>query len=601
MSLEEIGDGWGDKWREPRISPDHVAYLQYTSGSTSAPRGVMVTHRNLIHHAECIDEFGNYDPRSTVLSWMPHFHDYGLVQGILHPLLAEIPAYLMPALAFLKRPIRWLQAIERYGITHSGGPNFAYVHCVRSTTPEERRNLNLTSWRVASCGAEPISKETIATFVEAFAPAGFRREAFFPAYGMAEYTLLASIKQEGVAPGIRYLDAEALQQGTAKPSSGGEEGTRAVVSCGRPVGDTKVVIVDPRTLRECPPETVGEIWLQGASVAKGYWNRPEETSATFGACVAGTGAGPYLRTGDLGFVQDGELFVTGRLKDLIIIRGRNHYPQDIERTVQGCHPMLRSGGGAAFSIDKDDEERLVVVQEIERREQTTHTEEIAGAIRQAVSERHDLQVYAVVLIRGGSIPKTTSGKIQRRACKEAFLSHQLTTVGTSILSDETPDQSTGDVTRDELLALPEDEREPVLIACLERLVAKCLRVPPSRLDGERPLRTLGLDSLMGVGLAYELEQRFGVSLPLPSLLDGMTIRQVTRRLLESNDGAPTALRPTRTHQSDAFEHPVSHNQSALWFLHQLAPESTAANAALLLNITGEVRREGSSAGASAGE
>jgi amino acid adenylation domain-containing protein len=586
LTCEEIEEGWGEEWKEPGVSPDHVAYLQYTSGSTADPKGVMVTHGNLIHHGAYITEFGYYDSDSATLSWMPHFHDYGLVKGILQPAFAGIPAYLMPALIFLKRPVRWLQAIGRYGITHSGGPNFAYAHCVHSTTMEERRDLNLASWRLASCGAEPISRDTIESFVEAFEPVGFRREAFFPAYGMAEFTLLVSVKRKGIAPGIRNLDAEALQDGFVKIRSIGENGMRPVVSCGHPVGDTKVVIVDPTTRRECPPETVGEIWLTGASVAKGYWNRSEETTKTFRAYLAETGAGPYLRTGDLGFVQDGELFVTGRLKDLIIIRGRNHYPQDIEQTVGQCHPAVRSGFGAAFSIEMHNEERLVVVQELERREQTTDTEEVAGTVRRAVSEHHDLQVYAVVLIRAGSIPKTTSGKIRRGACREGFLSSRLESVATSVLPDDSVDQDDEGVTREGLLALTDDERQAVLVAYLERLVSTRLHVPLNRLEADQPLSTLGLDSLTAAELVHQCEESLGVSLPLASLLDGATIREVVRRLLDSAGWAAFCPERIRTGGSDVLEYPLSHNQSALWFLHELAPESAAANAALLLNVTG---------------
>ena len=545
----------------------------------------MVTHGNLLHHAGYITDFGYYDSHSVTLSWMPHFHDYGLVKGILHPILAGIPAYLMPALAFLKRPIRWLQAIERYGITHSGGPNFAYAHCVHSTTLEERRDLNLASWRLASCGAEPIFKHTIDSFVEAFEPCGFRREAFAPAYGMAEFTLLISVKAEGTEAGICNLEADALHKGIVKVSKLGAKGARTVVSCGRPVGDTKVMIVDPTTRRECAPDVVGEIWLAGASAAKGYWNRPGETEETFRARVAGTGAGPFLRTGDLGFVQDGELFVTGRLKDLIIIRGRNHYPQDIEQTVGKSHPMLRSDCSAAFSVEMSDRELLVVVQEVERREQGTNVEEIAGAIRQAVSEHHDLEVHTVALIRAGSIPKTTSGKIQRSACKAAFVLNQLELVGTSVLGDPAPNQKNERVTREELLSLPWDEQEGVLIEYLKHLISRRLPIRPDRLDAEHALISLGLDSLTVAELVHQIEESLKVSIPLSCLLDGGTIRDVARRLRDSQT-ATCVQQSDLANEGRIREYPLSRNQAALWFLYQLAPDSAAANTAILLNITG---------------
>ena len=590
FAVDDVGEGWAGQWRQPGFALDHVAYLQYTSGSTSTPKGVMLTHRNLLHHSKYITKFAGYDAQSVTLSWMPHFHDYGLVKGILHPLFAGIPSYLMPALVFLKRPLRWLEAIERHGITHSGGPNFAYGHCVRLTTPDQRRNLNLSSWRVASCGAEPVSKNTMDQFIEAFQASGFRREAFHPAYGMAEFTLLVSVKHQQDAPTFRNLDARALEKGFVREVGEGQKDVRPVVSCGHPVGETEVVIVDPETFKRCDPDVAGEIWLADQSIAKGYWNKPEETNQTFGAHLALTGEGPYLRTGDLGFVKDGELFVTGRLKDIIIIRGRNHYPQDIERTVEQSHPTLRQGSGAAFSIEKGGEERLVVVQEIERREQVPAIEEVAGVIREAVAEHHDIQVYTVAIIRAGSIPKTSSGKIQRRACRDAFLSTHLAIVGISTLRDNDPETSDHNLTRDELLALPVDQQRTVLLGCLETLVGKLLSVPSDRLSMEQPLTTLGLDSLIATELAHAVEIRLGVSLSLRALLDGPSIRQLAEQVLDQVAGASFPLQPgTFQATSGSVEYPLSRNQSALWFLHQLSPHSQAANAALLLRILGPLR------------
>src|SRR5438128_549749 len=585
---DDVSDDWARQWRPPDLAPDRVAYLQYTSGSTSTPKGVMVTHGNLLHHCGYITKFAGYDAQAVTLSWMPHFHDYGLVKGILHPLFAGIPSYLMPALAFLKRPIRWLEAIERYGITHSGGPNFAYGHCVRLTTPAERMNLNLTSWRVASCGAEPVSKDTMDRFIEAFRASGFRREAFHPAYGMAEFTLLISVKRLHDAPSFRNLDARALEKGLVSEVSEDQKDARPVVSCGRPVGEAEVVIVDPEVFKRCEPDVVGEIWLADPSIAKGYWHQPEETNQTFGAHLALTGEGPYLRTGDLGFVKDGELFVTGRLKELIIIRGRNHYPQDIERSVAQSHPALRQGSGAAFAIEKGGEERLVVVQEIERREHVTAIEDVVGAIREAVAEHHEIQVYTVALVRAGSIPKTSSGKIQRRACRDAFLSTQLGIVAISTLGNDepTPDH---DLTRDDLLALTVDQQRATLLTCLEALVGRLLSVPSNRLSREQPLTTAGLDSLIATELAHAVETRFGVSLSLPALLDGASISQLTERVLDQLSGSSASLplrRETLEDTSGPVECPLCRNLSGLWFLHQLSPHSKAANATLLLWIRG---------------
>ena len=587
---DDLGDDWGRQWTPPNLMPDHVAYLQYTSGSTSEPKGVMVTHRNLLHHCGYITRFAGYDAESATLSWMPHFHDYGLVKGILQPLFAGIPSHLMPALAFLKRPIRWLQAIGRYGITHSGGPNFAYGHCVRRTTPADRSTLDLSSWRVASCGAEPISKDTMDRFIEAFQVSGFRREAFHPAYGMAEFTLLVSVKGLHDAPRYRSLDSRALEKGFVSEVSD-QKGARLVVSCGPPVGETDVVIVAPEVLKRCEPDVVGEIWLADPSVASGYWNAPEETNQTFRAHLADTGKGPYLRTGDLGFVKDGEIFVTGRLKDLIIVRGRNHYPQDIERTVAQSHPSLRQNSGAAFSIEKNGEERLVVVQEIERRELLAAVEDVAGAIREAVAEHHDIHVYTVALVPAGSIPRTSSGKIRRRACRDAFLSAQLRIVGVSTLGDDEPETRDHDLTRDALLALSVDQRRATLLACLEAVVGRLLRIPVWRLLQEQPLTTMGLDSLTATELVHAVETRFGVSLSLPALLDGASISQLVDWVLDQLSD-PSASFPLRSEvlqeTSGPAECALSRNQSALWFLYQLSPVSKAANAALLLWIRGPI-------------
>src|SRR3989441_1486711 len=362
-------------------------------------------------------------------------------------------------------------------------------------------------------------------FIEAFRASGFRREAFHPAYGMAEFTLLISVKRLHDAPSFRNLDARALEKGLVSEVSEDQKDARPVVSCGRPVGEAEVVIVDPEVFKRCEPDVVGEIWLADPSIAKGYWHHPEETNQTFGAHLALTGEGPYLRTGDLGFVKDGELFVTGRLKELIIIRGRNHYPQDIERSVAQSHPALRQGSGAAFAIEKGGEERLVVVQEIERRGQVTPIEEVAGVIREAVAEHHDIQVYTVAIIRAGSIPKTSSGKLQRRACRDAFLSTQLAIVGISTLGDNEPETSDHNLTRDELLALPVDQQGAVLLGCLEALVGKLLSVPSDRLSRDQPLTMAALDSLSATELAHAVETRLGVSLSLPALLDGASIRQ----------------------------------------------------------------------------
>ena len=412
-------------WHPPSVTPGTLALLQYTSGSTGEPKGVKVSHGNLLRNAALIQQGFEDTADSVGVFWLPPYHDMGLVGGILQPVYVGGTMVLMSPVAFLQKPYRWLQAISRYGATTSGGPNFAYDLCVQKITPAQRAQLDLSSWGVAFNGAEPIRSKTLDTFTKTFHPCGFRSEAFYPCYGMAEATLMISGGERHAAPVIHPVDGKALnQQQVIAPTDAGSK-ERRLVSCGQPGKGQTLVIADPDTLEPCTSDQVGEIWVAGDSVAQGYWQRPEETAQVFGAQLA-TGEGPFLRTGDLGFLHQGQLFVTGRLKDLIIIRGQNHYPQDLELTVQQSHPALRAGCGAAFAVDVDGVEQLVIAQEVER----THlrrldVDGVIGVIREAIAQFHELHVYAIVLLRTGSIPKTSSGKVQRYACRAGFLEETL--------------------------------------------------------------------------------------------------------------------------------------------------------------------------------
>jgi acyl-CoA synthetase (AMP-forming)/AMP-acid ligase II len=428
------------EWEDPAVSSDTLAVLQYTSGSTSAPRGVMVSHGNLLHNSAHVNHAFDLTPDSDVsVSWLPAFHDMGLTNGIIGPMCIGSPCFLMPPQSFLQRPVRWLQAISRYKGTVSGGPNSAYELCARRITPEQRETLDLSSWYAAFTGAEPVRADTMKRFAAAFASCGFRPSFFYPCYGLAEATLMVSgglVKDE---PIVCATQAQALAQNRIVEASEQQPNVRTLVGCGRAMPDTKIVIIHPESLTPCAPGVVGEIWVSGPSVAQGYWNRPEETERTFRAHW-NTGEGPFLRTGDLGFLKDGELFVTGRLKDLIIIGGRNLYPHDIELTVEQSHPAIRPGCCAAFSVDVADDERLILAAEVERRHKAASrcqqdedarphpkgrlqldVEAVGRAIRRAVAEVHDVRVHAVVLLRAGSLPKTPSGKLQRGACQVSFL------------------------------------------------------------------------------------------------------------------------------------------------------------------------------------
>ncbi|MUL35995.1 fatty acyl-AMP ligase [Gloeocapsopsis dulcis] len=415
-------------WQKPQVTNNTLAFLQYTSGSTGTPKGVMVSHGNLLHNSALIHKCFAHTPNSQGVIWLPPYHDMGLIGGVLQPLFSGSSVTLMSPVDFLQRPYRWLQAISRYQATTSGGPNFAYDLCVRKIKPEQMADLDLSSWDVAFTGAEPVRAETLEQFAAKFAACGFRKEAFLPCYGLAEATLIVSGTQKTALPIIHRVSGTELEQNRVVASAG-EEGTRAIVSCGQSWLNQEIAIVDPDSLTLCPANTVGEIWVSSLSIAQGYWNRPEETEQTFHAYLADRSAGPFLRTGDLGFLHNDELFITGRIKDLIIIRGQNHYPQDIELTVDKSHPALQPGCGAAFAVEVNGSERLVIIQEVKRSYlRKLNMKEIVENIRQAVAEQHGIQVYAAVIVKTGSIPKTSSGKIQRYACRSKFLTGNLDVV-----------------------------------------------------------------------------------------------------------------------------------------------------------------------------
>jgi hypothetical protein len=342
----------------------------------------------------------------------------------------------MTPTAFLQRPMRWLQAISCYRATISGGPDFAYDLCARKVSSEKLTGLDLSSWQVAVNGAEPVRQETLANFATVFGPCGFRDQAFYPCYGLAEATLLVSSQHNPATPKILGIDRPSLEQNRVIASARESTGARSLVCCGRPVAETEVAIVDPRALRRRGPHEVGEIWVAGPHVAQGYWNQTDESAAVFQARLADSGQGPFLRTGDLGFVKDGSVYITGRLKDVIIVRGANHYPEDIEATVEQSHAALRSHAGAVFALNPTEDMRLVVAQEVARGSEESDLNEAMAAARRAVAEEHDLQVHVVLLLRAGSLPRTSSGKVQRHACAAAFEAGSLRVLASSDLADQ---------------------------------------------------------------------------------------------------------------------------------------------------------------------
>lgn len=421
IDTQSLPDAKSLTWVEPGITGETLAFLQYTSGSTSTPKGVMLSHANLVHNLEQISVGFRVESGDTVVSWLPSYHDMGLIGSILGSLYNGSKLVLLAPIDFLQRPFRWLNAISKYKGTVSGGPNFAYDFCVEKVKPEQIEALDLSTLRVAFSGAEPVRMETMRRFVEVFAPAGFRMEAFYPCYGLAEATLFVTGGSVSSLPVTQLVHRSALEENRFVLAPDGSEDSQLMISCGSTCLGTQIKIVDPETLLPCSADQIGEIWIKGESVAQGYWNRTEENALTFNAKLAGDGEGRYLRTGDLGFLYLNDLYITGRLKDLIIIRGSNHYPQDIELTVEKCHQYMQTAGGAAFSIDEDNEEKLVIVQEIDRQYRREDLTPVIKAIQHAIAEIHDLQVHAIVLIKPFTIPKTSSGKIQRHACKNQFL------------------------------------------------------------------------------------------------------------------------------------------------------------------------------------
>lgn len=516
VATDDLAPGLEGAWRETRPGPDDVALLQYTSGSTATPRGVQVLHRNLLANLEENRVAADLGEAARFVSWLPQFHDFGLVANLLLSLHADGELASFAPAAFLQRPRRWLEAITRFRATFSAAPSFAYDLCARRVGPEQREGLDLSTWEIAVNGSEPVRAEPMERFVEAFGPRGFRRAAFMPCYGLAEATLTVTWTPRLRGPIATTVSASLLERGLVGPPSSDAD-ARRLVSSGRPLG-AELVIVDPQARRRAAPAEVGELWVAGDSVAAGYFAKLEATEATFGARLL-DGAGPYLRTGDLGFVRDDLLYVTGRTKDLIIVRGRNHAPQDVEATVEASHAALRSAASAAFSIDDGGQEALAVVAEVERTSaRSLDADAVASAVRAAVAAEHELDLRVLALVEPAALPRTSSGKTRRSAAREQLAKGRL----------------------EGLLALwraeaPARREAPVpattdLEGWLRAAIARAVSVDEATLGPTTRLDELGLDSLATAELTADLEARLARPVPPTIVRDAATIGELARSL-----------------------------------------------------------------------
>lgn len=507
----------------PATLPSSVALLQYTSGSTGQPKGVMVTHQNIIRNAEYIRQSFGLTAESVSVTWLPSFHDMGLIDGVMVPVYVGIKGIIMPPVSFLQKPARWLKAISRYRGTHTGGPNFAFDLCADGISEEEKKDLDLSCLDTFYCGAEPIRKNTFENFIKAFKECGFKREMLYPCYGMAETTLIISGPHPGRGPVYLGISAGQFEKDKVVTVKNDDPDVKFLVGVGYPWIDTRILIVDPNTHKRCPSDRIGEIWVEGSIVTAGYWQKPEESGLIFSAEINGEPGVKYLRTGDLGFIHENELYISGRLKDLIILRGLNYYPQDLEYLAENSHPALRSNASAAFSVNVDDLERLIIVAEIERTAiRDLNAEEVCNAIRAKISEEMELSVYGLLLLRTATIPKTSSGKIQRKACREAYLKKTLDVVGESI-KEEKQEENFRRSTNTDLVTIQ---------AWLMTWIHIKLKIKLDRIDFSKPILVYGLNSMKAVQLQQDFLDKFGVNFPPYLFFERISLKELTERAMK---------------------------------------------------------------------
>jgi acyl-CoA synthetase (AMP-forming)/AMP-acid ligase II/acyl carrier protein len=614
-------------WERPKLSRTSIAFIQYTSGSTGTPKGVVLTHGNLLANEWMLQQgCWTGEPFRVMAGWLPLFHDMGLMTQVILPIGLGTRSVLMAPTDFLTRPARWLEAVSRYRAEFSASPNFAFDLCARKVTAEERAKLDLSSWKFIINGAEPVRHDTIERFVEAFAPHGLIPSAVHPGYGLAEATVLVSVNPHPSRPLVQSFDTEALEQGLVKAVEPGSS-SRTMVGSGPPV-DQRAVIVDPETCAPCVPDRIGEIWLHGPNVGSGYWHRAEETERTFRGRIASEPQGDaFLRTGDLGFLHDGQLFIAGRFKDLIIVRGRNHYPQDIERTVEDSDPTVRKGCCAAFSVPVNGEERLVVMVEVEQRFRPDRRidarppavgepkrsasdrrspssaelgdvdaegapflpDAVIAAIRGAVSEAHELQLEAVILLRARSIPKTSSGKIQRRACRAGYLDGSIDVLARSAPMAAPEDAGSAVVDRESFRAAAPEARLELALRLVRQVVARYGGVAFDALSADAFVNRLGVDSLGVIEIADEIAAATGVKIDSFELLRDITLRELAQRIATPQADDRAAI-PELVPRADGTRVPLTFAQRILWGFEQRHPGTPTWNLPMVIRITGPFDR-----------
>ncbi len=539
------------------FNKNDIAFLQYTSGSTSRPKGVMVTHENIMANQEMIKRGFGHDENTIFAGWLPHFHDMGLIGNILQPMYLGIPSILLAPVAFMQKPFMWLQTISDHRATTSGGPNFSYELCVEKITDEQMQNFDLSSWKIAFNGAEPVNENTLCKFAKKFGGCGFRYESFYPCYGLAEATLFVSGNFPKTPPKTHQINDK-----------------KTLIGLGQEHGEEKIIIVNPESCIPCATNEEGEIWISGPNIATGYWNQVEATQETFHAKINGDER-EFMRTGDLGFFNaDKQLFVTGRIKDLIIIRGKNVYPQDLEASIVNCDVALRSNGCAAFSLQIDDQEQLVIVAEVGREYvRDINYEALFGKIKHILSQDHQLAAYEIILIKPSTLPKTSSGKIQRSVCRQFYKENHLEIIA-----------------RSETKQVIESQNNVIDIQNeLKKILKAVLKIQTEKLDHDLPLTYLGVDSLDALSLQSAIETRWNICFPYEELLECNSIGEIVRSIETKKSALPSPLNANPSHfEETPLAFPLSYQQQGIWTDLQINDNSTRYNLGKIVEIVSSI-------------